>query len=209
MPERVTIYFDFICPYSWRAAEVLEMVAEPLGLSVAWEHFSLYQYNYELQRGPDDRWQLWNEPIDNFDGNGCKGLLPFLASQAARKQGSGSHHDFRLALQRAMHRDYRPLDLTTILSVAEQVGLHRARFEDDLANPECRTVLAHEHMRAASLDLFGTPTLVFPGGQAAYFRLQELPRSRAEALGLFQETRNLLEKYPYLQTVKRPRGKGN
>ncbi|NLG08179.1 MAG: DsbA family protein [Deinococcales bacterium] len=212
MPERVTVYFDYICPYSWRAAEVLELVAEPLGLTVTWEHFSLYQHSYELNgadRGGNGRWQLWNEPIDELDGNGCKGLLPFLASQAARRQGPEAHHGFRLALQRAVHRDYRSLDMATILAVADEVGLHKPRFEDDLANPECRTVLAQEHTRAAALDLFGTPTVVFPGGEAAYFRLQELPRSREEAVSLFQETRGLLERYPYLQTVRRPRGKGN
>ena len=72
-----------------------------------------------------------------------------------------------------------------------------------------RTVLAQEHARAAGLDLFGTPTLVFPGGGAAYFRLQELPRSRSEAVDLVADTRRLLERYPYLQTVRRPRPKEN
>jgi predicted DsbA family dithiol-disulfide isomerase len=208
MREEIVVYFDFICPYSWRAAELMEMVAEPLGLHVSWEHFSLYQYNYERTH-PDLRWQLWNEPLDNADGNGCKGLLPFLASQAARKQGPKAHHDFRLGLQRAVHRDYQALNLPTILEVVDQTGLKRARFEDDLSNPENRTVLAQEHARAAARDLFGTPTVVFPDGDSAYLRLQELPHTTDEAVGLFQAARALLERYPYLQTLKRPRAKGN
>lgn len=208
MPERVTVYFDFICPFSWRAAEVFDVVARPLGLSVTWKHFSLYQFTYESANA-NGQWQLWNDPLDLADGNGCKGLLPFLASQAARQQGEEAHGHFRLALQRAVHRDYRPLDIGTILDVVDASGLSRARFEDDLSNPENRTVLAQEHARAAAKDLFGTPTVVFPGGQAAYFRLQELPRSDAEAIDLVRETRALLERYPYLQTVKRPRAKEN
>lgn len=207
MAERLTVYFDFICPYSWRAAEVFEQAAEPLGLEVAWEHFSIYQFNHELTG--NGNWQLWNERLDNDDGNGCKGLLPFMASQAARKQGPRVHHGFRLELQRAVHRDYKPLNLSTILGVVDAVGLHRARFEDDLANPENRTVLAQEHARASAKDLSGTPTVVFPDGGAAYFRLQDLPRSRSEAVDLVQDTRRLLERYPYLQTVRRPRGKEN
>ncbi|MFA5550077.1 MAG: DsbA family protein [Trueperaceae bacterium] len=208
MAERLTVYFDFLCPYSWRAAEVFDMVAEPLGLEVTWEHFSIYQFNYERLQG-NGNWQLWNDKLDNTDGNGCKGLLPFMASQAARRQGARAHNAFRLELQRAVHRDYRPLDLATIMSVVDSVGLHRARFEDDLANPENRTVLAQEHARAAALDLFGTPTVVFPEGGAAYFRLQDLPRSRSEAVDLVHDTRRLLERYPYLQTVRRPRAKEN
>lgn len=208
MPERLTVFFDFLCPFSWRAAEVFELAAEPLALEISWQHFSIYQFNYELSEG-NGQWQLWNERLDNSDGNGCKGLLPFMASQAARMQGHKAHNLFRLELQRAVHRDYRQLNLATILDVAEGVGLQRARFEDDLANPENRTVLAQEHARAAARDLFGTPTVVFPSGGAAYFRLSEVPRSRSEAIDLVKHTRQMLERYPYLQTLKRPRAKGN
>ncbi len=208
MPERVTVYFDYLCPFSWRAAEVFELAAEPLGLDVNWQHFSLYQFNYELAEGVGS-WQLWNERLDSTDGNGCKGLLPFMASLAARRQGRKAHDTFRLELQRAVHRDYRQLNLATILDVAEGVGLQRARFEDDLANPENRTMLAQEHARAAAHDLFGTPTVVFQAGGAAYFRLGEVPRTRSEAVDLVQHTRQMLERYPYLQTLKRPRAKGN
>lgn len=209
MSERLVVYFDYICPYSWRAAEVVELVAEPLGLSIDWRHFSLYQFTHQSRQANGVRWQIWNEPIDVDDGGGCKGLLPFLASQAARKQGEGAYHDFRLGLQRANHRDHRPLDRRTIFEVAEEARLHLARFEDDLSNPECRTVLAHEHYRAEANDVAGTPTVVFPGGQMANLRLQELPGSREEALRLFEDTRALLERYPYLQAVHRPRTRGN
>lgn len=209
MRERLTVYFDYICPYSWRAAEVVELIAEPLGLVIDWRHFSLYQHTHQSRHGNGSRWQLWNEPLDDTDGSGCKGLLPFLASQAARKQGEVPYHDFRLGLQRANHRDHRPLNGRTIFEVAEEAHLHLARFEDDLANPECRTVLAHEHHQAAAIDVAGTPTVVFPGGQMANFRLHDVPRNPEEALALFQDTRSLLERYPYLQSVHRPRARGN
>lgn len=209
MSERITVYFDYICPYAWRFAEVLELLTEPLGLEVSWEHFSLYQHDHELNGGERGSWQLWNEPLEVQDGSRCKGLLPFLASQAARKQSPQAFHDFRLGLMRAAHRHYRPFDMATIMAEAERAGLHLARFQDDLANPECRTVLAQEHRRAAAKDVFGTPTVVFPGGEMAYVRLAELPHSQQEALGLFQDTRRMLERYPYLQTVRRPRSKGN
>ncbi len=209
MPERITVYFDYICPYAWRLAEVLELLTEPLGLEVSWEHFSLYQHDHELNGRQGGTWQLWNEPLELENGSSCKGLLPFLASQAARKQGPQLFHDFRLGLQRAAHRNYQTLSMSTIMSVAERSGLHLARFQDDLANPECRTVLAQEHGRAAAKDVFGTPTVVFPGGEMAYVRLAELPHSQQEARDLFQDTRRMLERYPYLQTVRRPRSKGN
>ncbi|HRQ09993.1 MAG TPA: DsbA family protein [Trueperaceae bacterium] len=210
MPERVTVYFDYICPFSWRAAELFALISEPLGLDVRWEHFSLYQSEHARRApGAVNAWQLWNEPLDRGDGGGCKGLLPFLASLAARKQGAEAHDAFRLALQRANHMRYQPFNGATVAGVANEVGLDLALFEHELANPECRTVLAQEHMRAAARDIFGTPTVVFPSGHTAYLRIQEVPRSVDEGVALFQDVRRMLERYPYLQTVRRPRTKGN
>lgn len=210
MRERVTVYFDYVCPFSWRAAELIALIEKPLGLEVAWEHFSLFQSEHARVAGENGgAWQLWNEPLDRADKSGCKGLLPFLASLAARKQGPEAHDAYRLALQRANHLRYQPFDFATITGVARQVGLDLARFEHELANPEGRTALAVEHMRAAAQDVFGTPTLVFPGGQTAYLRLQQVPSGVEEAVGLFTDVRRMLERYPYLQTVRRPRAKGN
>ncbi len=205
MPEVVTVYYDYVCPYAWRGAELARQVAPVLGLEFIWRHFSLYQNNYT----GTDGWQLWNDKLSFEDDSGDKGLLPFMASCAARRQGSEKHAHFRLEAMRARHRDHRPFNLATLREVAERVGLEMNRFESDLSNPECRTVLAHEHHHAVSQNIFGTPTFSFEDGHTAYLRLKELPASAHEAAELFMCYRQLLERYPYLETIKRPRPKGN
>lgn len=205
MPDRVTVYFDYVCPYAWRGAELAELVGQKLDISFDWRHYSLFQGDYE----GGDGWQLWNERIDPQDENGTKGLLPFLASCAARKQGEGPYRIFRLGLLRARHSEHRPLDLATIRFVAECSGLHLPKFDDDLGNPEARTHLAHEHHRAVDANVFGTPTFVFPDGHGAYLRLRQLPADEREAIDLFRDYRDLLSKYPYVESVRRPRAKRN
>ncbi len=205
MPDRVTVYFDYVCPYAWRGAELAEMVARKLDIAFDWRHYSLFQGNHDS----DDGWQLWNERIDPHDENGTRGLLPFLASCAARRQGEGQYRVFRLGLLRARHCEHRPLDLATIRFVAECSGLHLPKFDDDLANPEGRTLLAHEHHRANDANVFGTPTFVFEDGHAAYLRLRQLPANEREAVDLFRDYRELLANYPYVETVRRPRAKRN
>lgn len=205
MQERVTVYFDYVCPYAWRGAELAETVARKLGITFEWRHYSLFQGDHT----EDDGWQLWNERIDPADENGTKGLLPFLASCAARRQGEGAFRIFRLGLLRARHCEHRPLDLATIRFVAECAGLHLPKFDDDLANPEGRTLLAREHHLAVNANVFGTPTFVFPDGHAAYLRIREIPSSEREAVALFRDYRELLENYPYIETVRRPRAPRN
>jgi len=205
--ELVTVYFDYLCPFSWRVAELLDMVSVPLNLQCEWKHFSLYQSNSK-----DNSWQIWNEKIEDDSQNGSKGLLPFLASHAAKRQGETKFHAFRLALLRACHRDHLPFNKDTIWHVAEQVGLHMPTFASDLNDPECRTALAHEHMQAATLDVFGTPTLRFQEEHSehiAYLRIREIPLHLEEAVELFQTYQKLLCRYPYLETIRRPRPRNN
>lgn len=205
MSEKVTVYFDYLCPFAWRAAEVTEQVREVLGLTFDWHHFSLYQNNYAGGNG----WQLWNEKIDLADEAGTKGLLPFLASCAARRQGEGKFDAFRLAVMRKRHVDCAALTTPVLMETAEQVGLHMPQFEADLKNPECRTLLARDHHRAEALDVFGTPTFQFESGHIAYLRIAQLPQTAEESVQLFSDYRNMLETYPYLETIKRPRKKRN
>jgi predicted DsbA family dithiol-disulfide isomerase len=207
--EPVTIYFDYLCPFSWRVAELAEMIATPLGLDFQWQHFSLYQSNYE----GGDKWQLWNDKFELVSDNGSKGLLPFLASQAAKRQGHAKFETFRLALMRSCHRDHQRYTMDVILETAERVGLHMPTFESDIRDPECRTALAHEHHQAAELNVFGTPTLHFDrdqsNSQLAYLRIRSVPANFEEAQDLFQTYRHLLTHHPYLETIRRPRPRSN
>ncbi len=200
-PEVITVFFDFLCPYAWRVAELTEIVAVKLGTRFDWRHFSLYQSNYD----GDDGWQLWNEPVEEASNSGSRGLLPFLASSAARRQGAESYDAFRLQLLRMRHVEQRPFHRVTVLEAADRAGLHRATFERDLGDPEMRTSLAREHHAAVAADVAATPTLLFPSGDAAYVRIAEVPRDETEALALFERVRSLLEEHPYVETIRRPR----
>lgn len=202
MRETVVAYFDYLCPYAWRGAELAEMVAEPLGLRFEWRHFSLIQAN-RVAAGVHG--QVWNERIDPDDASGGLGLRAFLASCAARHQGPDAFDRYRLALLRARHQGGAPFTEATLRDVAVEVGLYLARFERDLADPELRTCLAQEHCRAAALDVVGTPTFAFADGALADLRVKALPVDPDEAVRLFCAYRDLLHEFPYLETVRRPR----
>ena len=195
MSQRAVVYFDYLCPYSWRLAELISLTGA--AHHVEWRHASAYQLDHDSRRRLEksaDRfqWQIWNIPLDPEDGSGCKGLLPFLASVAARCQGPSAHDRFRMGLLRAFHFEGRPMTRDTIGSVARATGLHVPRFWRDLDNPENRTALAHEHMRAVSADVVSTPSVVFPGSHVAHLRFKRVPATSDEALGLVAAAFGLL-----------------
>lgn len=206
MPQPdVIVYYDYLCPYAWRGAELAELVATELDLEFQWRLFSLVQSNSK-----DPAFQIWNEKLDHQDPTGTSGLLPFLASLAARRQGTLLENKFRLNLQRLRFAEHRSYDCDAMHEAAEGAGLDLSRFRADLADPELRTQLAQEHHEASQLNVFGTPTFRFlDSGATAYLRMRELPRDQAEAVDLFVRYRSLLVDYPWLETVKRPRNGGN
>lgn len=186
MSERAVVYFDYLCPYSWRLAELIALSGA--SQHVEWRHVSVYQLDHDtrwrLEKSAERfQWQIWNIPLEPEDGSGCKGLLPFLASVAARAQGPAAYDRFRLGLLRAAHLEGRPLDRETAGDVARLAGLHMPRFWRDLDNPENRTKLAQEHMLAVAAEVTSTPSVVFPGSHVAHVRFKSLPAATPEALG--------------------------
>lgn len=94
-------------------------------------------------------------------------------------------------------------DRDVIDRVARGAGLDMARFREDFQSPRALVRLAEHHTFAVeTLGIFGTPTLVFPRGQAVFLKMapppspKESPAVFAE-LSLLASRRNILE-------VKRP-----
>lgn len=204
-PERLSVFFDYLCPYAWRGAELCELLEGKLELEVHWHHFSVE----ENRPGRGGQHQLWNARVDPEDASGGRGLLPFLASCAARRQGAAAYRGFRLAALRAHHQQGLPYTRAVLFGVAEAVGLHLPSFERDFDNPERRTMLANEHHQALLLNVRRSPTFRFASGQMAQLRLGSVPTSPDAAVGLFRACRDLLEHHPDLEGLERVRCRCN
>lgn len=209
MTERtLTFFIDFLCPYAWRFAELAEYGAPPLGYNVRSRHFSLYQHNYDgVEFGPD--WAMWNQRLGTEDDDGVKGLLPFLAATAARRQGDQYGEQFRLTLQRLRHVEHQPFVLKTIDQAAYRAGLDMDAFARDLADPELPMTLAHEHTEATRLHVAGTPTVMLDDGTLAYVRLDEIPANKKDYPKFLEGIIAFMQTYPEVATLRRARPPAN
>ncbi len=195
----IDVFFDFGCPYVYNAAVWLQKVKEDMGgkLAIDWKYFSLEQVN--SQNGPD--WKLWEQP-EHYPSRGRRA---FQAAEAARRQSEAAFSRFHMALLRARHEQSRDIaDVNTLIKVAKSSGLEMPQFQEDLSNRQLLVKLAEDHTLAAeSLSVFGTPTIVFPEGQAVFLKIMSVPPPK-ECLQLFKEIRHLAEQRQYVQEVKRP-----
>lgn len=181
------------------AAVWLRQVKESYGprLEVIWRYFSLEQVN--SQAGP--RFKLWEQP-DDFPS---RGLWAFRAAEAARRQGEKAFNALHLTILKARHEEGKNIaDRSTLLSLAEQAGLKMSVFSKDLADRSLLKRIGEDHLQGVTKHgVFGTPTLVFDGGTAAYLKMRP-PPPPAEAVTVFENLRGIIVGRPNVLEVKRP-----
>ncbi len=166
-------------------------------MTINWRYFSLEQVN--SKQGPE--WKIWDQPED-YPG---RGLLAFRAAEAARQQGGPAFNRFHIALLRARHEDRRDIaDTGTLIQAAKNADLDMPRFRKDLGDRRLLARLAEDHTFAVeTLGVFGTPTLVFAGGQAVFLKMSPPPPPE-ECLSVLTDLRQMVEQRQYIKEVKRP-----
>jgi predicted DsbA family dithiol-disulfide isomerase len=197
-PISVDIWYDYACPYVYRAAVVLHRVKEQSGgqLVLRWRYFSLEQVNQK--HGPG--WKLWEQP----ETYPSRGRLAWKGAEAARQQGEEAFERFHLALLRLRHEEAWELTKPeTVIEAARRAELDVGRFRRDF---EAATLdgLARDHEEGVQrYGVFGTPTLVFENGRAAYVKLRPLP-PEAEYVAVWERLQEIIAERPYIEEIKRP-----
>jgi predicted DsbA family dithiol-disulfide isomerase len=188
------VYYDYFCPFVYRASLLLAKVSDERSLDVRWRYFSLTQVNSK-----EEGWTVWDAPA----ADRVRGRLAFAAAEAARRQGR--FDGFHSALLSARHHHRLDIDDRKVIErVAADAGLDMAPFRDDLDDPRILAALASDHRQgAAAHGVFGTPTFVFPAGASAYIRLADVPDG-AEALRLFDALIDVAADEPQILEIKRP-----
>jgi len=167
-------------------------------LRTEWYSFPLEQIN--SAQGPE--WKLWEQP----DEYKSRGLWAFRGGEAARLQGKYLFERFHMALLRARHVEDRDIaNPEVLIKVAREAGLDVDRFRQDLANRSLLAKIGEDYTRGVKEHgVWGTPTLVFNGRQAAYLKLKPAPPPE-ESVKLFEELFDIIYDRPYVIEMKRPR----
>lgn len=193
---QLDVFYDYLCPFVYRTSVLLQNVRDSgeRELEVRWCYFSLTQVNSK-----DDGWTVWDAP----ESEHVRGRLAFKAAEAARRQDG--FEDFHMRLLRARHVDRVDIDdIAVVERVADESSLELDRFRKDVADPKILAALSRDHRGAvAEYGVFGTPTLVFPGGATAYLRLSEAPEA-LDSLRVFDRVVSIAAEEPRILEIKRP-----
>jgi len=195
-PIRFDIFFDYTCPFVFRASRLVEGVRRSgeRSLEARWRYFSLTQVNSK-----DEGWTVWDAPASEH----VRGRLAFAAAEAARRQDR--FEELHETLLLARHRDQADIeDRGVVDRLAIGAGLEIERFRRDLADSSILEALARDHTEAVTVHgVFGTPTFVFADGPAAYVRLAESAVDNG-VVEVFDNLVTVAAREPRILEIKRP-----
>lgn len=200
----VTVFFDYSCPFVYRATEWLYTLAEHADAppSINWRYFSLAQVNYKARDG----WKVWDAPrldADWGEQNYARGLRFFWASAAAKAQGPDAFSRFHIALARAIHAERREFtSFAPLVDLAQEVGLDADQFRAGIEDQSLLQQLATDHAAAEEQEVFGVPTFAFADATPAYLKLGRLLES-AEAVQFWGDYQQIVADRPYVVEIKR------
>jgi predicted DsbA family dithiol-disulfide isomerase len=166
-------------------------------LQIHWRYFSLEQANRSAGPGVD----VWDAP----PGSVSPGMAAFKAAEASRRQGDEAFHRFHRALLAERHaKGRRPITAEVLDDAARAAGLDLGRWRAELGDPTLLAAVARDHTEGVERHgVFGTPTLVFEGGGAAFLKMKPPPPDD-EAVAVFDDLYRLATRRPYIAEVKRP-----
>jgi predicted DsbA family dithiol-disulfide isomerase len=148
----------------------------------------------------DESWEFWKQSPDD-----AKSLLAFLAAEAARAQGEEQSREFVFSMLVAVHEEkFKVNDPDTIATVSGRIpGLDAERLRTDMQRDDLRDRIAQDYRTAVQqFGAFGTPTFVWPEGDAVFLKMSPPPDE--ESVSLFDSLRIMSLNQHYIREIKKP-----
>jgi hypothetical protein len=167
-------------------------------VEVDWQPFALAQINSDK----DAELKTWEQPgvLDGTD----KTFLAHMSGLAAKRQGKEAFESFFITLLKARHEGKKDLtDPEVMREAAVAAGLDVARFLEDQADPDLLRELGESHTTAVEEHgVFGVPTYVFPGGNAAFLKM--FVPSEEQSAEIFDSMSKVIGQFEHVGEMKRP-----
>ena len=196
MPDSITTYYDYTCPYSYRALKWLQRVRhagrEP---AVRWNTFALNEVNRPAG-APSVFEQTAPESVS---------LLALQFAKAAQAAGAEVFERYHTAVFDSMQGLGKKLTAHDLQQIARDAGLDVAAFQSGQQAGIWLQQVARDHREAvARWKVFGTPTLVFDDQVAVYLKFKAIPPSPTKAAEVLDALRCLARCHPELIEIKYP-----
>ncbi len=196
MTNRISFYFDPMCPYAYQTSRWIRTVRTEVDLDITWKFFSLEEVNrVEGKRHP------WERPWSYGFGQMRVGAL------IRRELGNDALDRWYDAVGRAFFYDgiktHVPDEHAAVIS---QAGFDASYVERAIDDPTTLVEVRDEHLGAvAQVGAHGVPTIVFHPGDYAVYGPVVVPAPEGEdAIALWDLVRSMA-RFPFLYELRHPK----
>ncbi len=176
----IDVYFDFVSPYGWIAAESVGALAARFGRSIRWHPMLLKVTVLDTMglpppletplKGPYLRHDIARSlryhglALSDSARFGFSSLAASRAALWAREAAPAQLHALILALYRAHWSEGRDISgADAVLDIVANLGLPRAEAAAALKSDALKQTLVNENAAAIRAGIFGSPTFVVDG----------------------------------------------
>ncbi len=194
--NKMTIYYDYTCPYSYRALLWLRQLEEAgRELYLEWKTFSLKEVN----RGES------SPSIFEKSQTGSVSVLALELAKAAQAMGPQVFEPYHDTVYDAMYRNRRRVTADALIGIARQAGLDVSGLELERQEGRWLREVERDHREGAeSWGVFGTPTLVLDDEAAVYLKFTQAAASPSDAAEVYDALLCLARCHPELVEIKHP-----
>jgi 2-hydroxychromene-2-carboxylate isomerase len=198
--DRISFYFDPMCPYAYQTSRWIRTVRAARGIDIAWKFFSLEEVNLVAgKRHP------WERPWSYGFGQMRVGAL------IRRELGNDALDRWYEAVGHAFFFDgiktHVPEQHAAVIARAGFDPAYLTRAVDD---PSTLSEVRDEHLDAvARLGAHGVPTIVFHPGEHAVYGPVVVPAPEGDDALALWELVQATQRFPHLYELRHPKTAGD
>jgi 2-hydroxychromene-2-carboxylate isomerase len=194
--DRISFYFDPMCPYAYQTSRWIRSVREAVDLDITWKFFSLEEVNrVEGKRHP------WERPWSFGFGQMRVGAL------IRRELGAGGVDRWYDAVGHAFFYDGIKTHVPEVhAAVIERAGFDPRFVERAVADESTLDEVRDEHLDSVTrYGAHGVPTIVFDASDYAVYGPVVVPAPEGDdAVALWQLVHGM-QRFPHLYEVRHPK----
>lgn len=169
---KITVFYDYICPFSYVGSQRLQRIANEYGLKIDWKGYQIHpeyppqgkkrKRTLKAARVSQSLSSVMEEEDIKFrlPGFVTNSKLALQAAEFSKTKNKFIEFHNRCYDSYFLRRENIG-DLNIILDIGEKAGLDRSELEGVILNNEMQEYLDNYKDEAKSIDVLGVPTALF------------------------------------------------
>ncbi len=169
---KITVFYDYICPFSFIGSRRIQQIGAEYGVEVEWKGYEIHpeyppqgkrrRKTFRTIRTAESLQSVMEEEEFKFKLPGFITNSRLCLEAAEFSKTQGKFIEFHNLCYESYFIERKNIgDKNTVLEIGDRVGIDRDELELSLENGEMAEILVSYRRDAQRVDVLGVPTIVF------------------------------------------------